>query len=76
MPALLHPGQCQLDTQATNDSRIITKTMWLVEARNGHIKSAFQFFEGAVSMNHAINIRDFYRIAGAIVNKYRELIVM
>ena len=27
-------------------------------------------------MNHAINIGDFYHIAGAILNKYRELIAM
>ena len=51
MPALLQPGQRQLNTQAANHSRIITKTRWLVEARNGHIKSVFQFFEGTVSMN-------------------------
>ena len=27
-------------------------------------------------MNHAFNIGDFYRTAGAILNKYREPIVM
>ena len=27
-------------------------------------------------MNYVINIGDFYRIAGAILNKYREPIVM
>jgi len=27
-------------------------------------------------MNHAINIEDFYRIASAIINKYRESIIM
>ena len=34
MPALLRPSQRQLDTQAANDSRIITKTRWPVEAHN------------------------------------------
>ena len=48
----------------------------LVEVRNGHIKSVFQFFEGTVSMNHVINVGVFYRIAGAILNKYREPIII
>ena len=43
----------------------------MVEARDIHIKSVFQFFEGTVSIKNAINIRDFYRIAGAILNKHR-----
>ena len=70
MLALLQPGQRQLDTQAANDSRIIKKTKWLVEVHNGHIKSVFQFVEGTVSINHAINIGDFCRISGLILNKY------
>ncbi|EZA55665.1 hypothetical protein X777_04307 [Ooceraea biroi] len=76
LPALLQQGQRQLNTDEANDSRLITKTRWIVEARNGHIKSVFKFFEGTVHMNHAINIGDFYRIAGAILNKYREPIIM
>ena len=76
MPALLQPGQRQHDTQVANDSRIIGKTRLLVEARNGPIISVLQFFKGTVSMNHAINIGDFYRIAGAILNKYQEPIFM
>ena len=76
MPALLQPSQRQLDTQVANDSRTITKTRWIVETRNGHIKSVFQFFVRAVSMNHVIKIGDIYQIAGVILNKYREPIVM
>ena len=60
IPTLLQPGQFQLDTQATNDTRTFRKTRWLVGARNGHIKSVFQFFEETVSINHGINIEDFY----------------
>lgn len=41
MPALLQPGQLQLDNQAANDSRIITKTRSLVQAHNGHMKFVF-----------------------------------
>ena len=55
---------------------MITKTRWLIESRNVHIKSAFQFFEGTVSMNHAINLGELFRISGAILNKHRKSIVM
>lgn len=47
-----------------------------MEARNGHIKSMFKFFDGIIPMDHVSNLGDFYRIAGSIINKYRESIRM
>lgn len=44
MPTLLQQGRNQLTTEEANDSRLVTKTRWIVEARNGHIKSIFKFF--------------------------------
>lgn len=76
VPTLLQRGQRQFDTEDANDCRLITKTRWLVEARNGHIKSMFKFFSGVIAMDHVPNLGDFYRIAGAIINKYREPIHM
>lgn len=70
MPALLTPGQRQHSTEEANETRLITKTRWLVEARNGHIKSIFKFLDGTIPLQHVLNLRDFYRIAGAIINKY------
>lgn len=46
MPPLLQEGQTQLSTEDANDSRLITKSRWIVEARNGHIKMIFKFFKG------------------------------
>lgn len=43
MPELLERGQRQLITAQANSSRLVTKTRWIVEARNGHIKSIFHF---------------------------------
>jgi len=43
MLALLQQGQRQLNTDEANDSRLITKTRWIIEARNGHIKSVQVF---------------------------------
>uniref|UniRef100_A0ABD2WGS7 DDE Tnp4 domain-containing protein n=1 Tax=Trichogramma kaykai TaxID=54128 RepID=A0ABD2WGS7_9HYME len=43
MSPLLEPGQNQLSTEDANEARMITKTRWIVEARNGHIKSKFKY---------------------------------
>jgi len=76
MPAFLEQGQSQLLTDEANDSRIITKTRWIVEARNGHIKSIFKFFQQTISIPHLPNFGDFYRIAGAIINRYHPSVQM
>lgn len=76
MPALIQPGERQLSTEDANDSRIITKTRWIVEARNGHIKTIFKFLSNIVSIPHLPNVGDFFRIAGAIINKYHPTIIM
>ena len=75
MPAFLQQGQRQLDTAEANDSRLVTKSRWIIEARNSHIKSIFKFFKNTISVVHAINLRAFYLIAGAIINRYRDVIL-
>ena len=42
MPPLLENGN-QFETADANMSRILTKTRWIVEARNGHLKNMFKF---------------------------------
>lgn len=76
MPAFLEKGQKQLTTEQANASRLVTKIRWVVEARNGHIKSIFKFLEKTVQIQHVPNLKDFYKIAGAIINRYHPLIVM
>lgn len=76
MPALLSRGERQLTTFEANDSRLITETQWIIEARNGHIRSIFKFFKDVISVVDAVHLRDFYLIAGATINKYRETIQM
>ncbi|XP_071648173.1 uncharacterized protein [Temnothorax longispinosus] len=41
MPPLLEHGQRQLPTQDANDSRIVKKNHWVVEARNGHLSWSY-----------------------------------
>lgn len=76
MPALLEHRQRQLPTQEANDSRIVTKNRWVVEARNGHLRSVFKFLAQTINLQHAKNLNGFYRIAGAILNRYHPLIQM
>lgn len=47
----------------------------IIEARNGYIKSMFKFFKNIILVVHAIHLRDFYLIAGAVINRYRQAIM-
>ncbi|KYN17586.1 hypothetical protein ALC57_10129 [Trachymyrmex cornetzi] len=76
MPALLERGQRQLSTQDANDSRIVTKNRWVVEARNGHLRSVFKFLAQTINLQHTKNLNEFYCIAGAILNRYHPIIQM
>lgn len=76
MPASMQLGERQLTTEEANKARIVTIQRWIVEARNGHIKSIFRFLDGIIPRAHVLHLRDFYLIAGAMINKYHELIFM
>lgn len=76
MPALLERYQRQLSTEQANDSRLITKVRWAVEARNGHIKSIFNFLDKRIQIQHVPNLGDFYKIAAAFINRYHPLLQM
>lgn len=76
MPHLLEPGQKQLTTRQANESRLVTKLRWIVESRNGHLKSACKLLDGMIQITHINHVGDFYRIAGALFNRYRPRILM
>jgi hypothetical protein len=76
MPSYLRKGNKQHTVEEANESRLVTKTRWVVEARNGHIKSKFKFFRDMVPMQHVENVGDFFRIACAIINAYSPPIEM
>ncbi|KYN21785.1 hypothetical protein ALC57_05107 [Trachymyrmex cornetzi] len=76
MPAFLEKNQRQLTTEQANESRLVTKMRWVVEARNGHIKSIFKFLDKTIQIQHIPNLRDYYKIAGAIINRYHPPLVM
>lgn len=76
MPALMARGQTQLSTEDANETRLVTKIRWVVEARNGHIKSIFKFLDHVISITHVRNLGSFYRIAAAIINRYHPMLTM
>ena len=76
MTVALQRGQRQLNTEEANESRLVTKSRWIVEARNGHIKSIFKFMNNIMQIQHVYHLGDFYKIAGAIINRYHPLITM
>lgn len=76
MPALLERGQQQLTTVEANDTRIVTKVRWIVEARNGHLKSIFKMLSNMFNIQNAKHIGEYYKIASAIINRYHPPINM
>jgi len=50
MPPGLLPGQRQLSTEDANDAKLFTKTRFVNESKNGHLKSVFKFFAHTVSI--------------------------
>lgn len=55
-PPFLGNNRRQFSTEEANASRLITKSRWIVEARNGHIKNIFKFFGNTISEVHAVNL--------------------
>lgn len=76
MPALLERGHRQLSTEDANDSRIVTKMRWVVEARNGHFRSIYKMLDHVFNIQNARHIGDYYRIVGALINRFFPLINM
>lgn len=76
MPSFLRQGQRQFTTEEANESRLITKTRWIIEAKNGHIKSKFKFFRDKVPIQHLSSVGDFFKICCAIINAYCPTIEM
>lgn len=70
MPPLLERGERQLDTEDANEARLVTKQRWVVEARNGHMKSMFKYLNLNQQIHVLPHIGDYYRIAGAMINRY------
>lgn len=72
MPALLQVSKDkkQLSTSEANKSRLVTALRFVVEARNGHLKTIFKIFNmvwGSLALKH---LQDDIRICSALINLY------
>lgn len=76
MPAIIPPGRRQLSTEDANSTRMVTKSRWIIESRNGHFRSMFKIFANTFNVQNAKYIGDYYRIAGALINRYHPVIHM
>lgn len=65
----------QLTTEQGNRSRIVTKTRFVVESRNGHLKNIFTMFAHQWPTICVNSLREDLRIAAAIINKYFQSVV-
>lgn len=77
MADLIQRGQSQLITEEANASKIVTKTRWLVETLNGHLKQYIQDFQKIyIVFSHLPNVREFLLICAVILNKYYPPLTM
>ncbi|CAB0027907.1 unnamed protein product, partial [Trichogramma brassicae] len=73
MPPLLEAGPQQLTTADANEARLVTKTRWIVESRNGHLKSIFKLLNQVQQIQVLPNIGDFIRIGDTHCRSRRAL---
>lgn len=70
MPHFLGNQQKQHSTEEANESRLVTKTRWVVESINDLIKR-WCFFNQVVPNSNIPTLKDDFRIVCAIINCYR-----
>lgn len=72
MPSLLQNSvrKGQLTTIEANRSRLVTALRFIIEARNGHLKSVFKIFSTILSSYAQIKISEDIEICSALINKY------
>lgn len=72
MPALVQSSERkgQLTTQNANRSRLVTALRFVVEVRNGHLKSIFKMFDMVWDAYSQLNLSDDVEICSALINKF------
>lgn len=70
MPYFLKKNQDQFTTLEANETRLVTKIRWVVEAINGVIKR-FKYFNNIVPNQMIPHIKNDFRIICSLINRYR-----
>jgi hypothetical protein len=71
MPGFLQKGEKQLTAEQANDTRMTTKTRWVVESFHSQLKK-WRFFSERISQDFIIYIDMPVRTVAASLNKYRS----
>lgn len=74
MPCFADGTGWQLTNKQANDSRIVTKLRWIVEARNGHLKTIWPIFAREWTTRELVNLKADIQIAAAIINMFFKLL--
>ena len=67
-PHFMERGQSQLDDEAANKSRLVTKVRWVVEVVNARLKR-WAFFANVIPLACADDLEDYLLIVAALCNK-------
>lgn len=76
MPSLVQGSirKGQLTTEEANRSRLVTAVRFIVEVRNGHLKTIFKYFNDTLSAFEQVHVGEDLEIVSALINKYRQTI--
>lgn len=64
----------QLTRQQANASRNVTKTRFVIEVRNGHLKNIWKYFKGVKVHQSIPFLRKDFEIAAELINAFSSLI--
>lgn len=70
MPSSVDQTDGQLTNKQANDSRLVTKLRWVVEARNGHLKTIWPFFAKQWTTYELLHLEEDVRIAANLINMF------
>ncbi|CAF3368604.1 unnamed protein product [Rotaria sp. Silwood2] len=73
MPGFLRKGAKQLDIEQANETRMITKTRWVVESFHSQFKK-WRFFSERISQDFLLNIDILVKTLAGSLNKYKPRI--
>lgn len=75
IPSCVTEAGGQLTNKQANDSRLVTKLRWVVEARNGHLKTIWPFFAKQWSTYELVHLNEDIRVAAALINMFFESLI-
>ena len=70
MPAFKGQKRKQISCEESNNSRIVTKVRWVVEAVHGIIKQKWSYLRTDIKNQTLVKIGTYFRIAGSLHNLY------